>query len=76
MVQSLVKRGNLKQSFSINYYYSKQKKLLAQSEDDFSLNEIYHILGVHKLSADFNFSFLNKIKPSKTVSRDSNLISD
>ena len=61
MIQSILKKANLKDYPSFNYYYNSKRGLLEKTEQEMDLQELYDLFNVHKLSADFKMGQLKNI---------------
>ena len=66
MIQSILKKPELASYPSLNYYYNSKRKLLEKPEDELKLDEIFNILRIHKILADFKINQL-KVFESKSI---------
>jgi hypothetical protein len=56
MIQSIIKKNNLKDYSSLNYYYNSKRGLLEKTEDEMKLEDMYRLFNIYKLSADFKIN--------------------
>jgi hypothetical protein len=60
MIQSILKKEKLAKASSLKYYYNSKRRLLEKSESELELDEIFKMLHIQKIMADFK---LNRHKP-------------
>ena len=72
MIQTLLRKKNLKELNTLNYYYKNQSLLLDDNGDDIQIEEFYQRLNIYSLSADFKFNLMHRIGIQKQANLEKN----